>query len=287
MEDEVGQADLIDMESFLADMDKFKASYMSGESLQPQPEWLERPIEPDMFIQSNDVGNIMGGDTTPMMQIKKEPKSAEEVDRLSKRKAQNRASQRLSRERKEKYVKDLENTLKVESMRSSRHKFENERLLKRIAELTQELETFKKDQHKFQFPESWNERDQGEDRQQQVIKMMTPPQSDQSVVGDSPPGGNLEDNMLVSASSESESVSQQECKKIAKEVEQILIKPPIVPPLPQPESQPKRIKSKALPQSAFDCPDVWEAIISHPRIDEVDMDALCKDLRIKAVMVWT
>ena len=287
MEDELGQTDLIDMESFLADMDKFKASYMSGENQQSQTEWLERPVAPDMFIQSSDVGDNMGGDVTPMVQTKRESKLTDEMDRLSKRKAQNRASQRLSRERKEKYVKDLENTLKVESMRSSRHKFENERLLKRIAELNQELESYKKNQHKFQFPESWNERDQGGNRQQQVAKMMTPPQSDQSVVGDSPPGCNFEDNMLVSASSESESVSPQECIKIAKEVERMLIKPPIVlsPPEPEPQPQPKRVRSKAMPQNTFDCPNVWETIISHPRIDEVDIDALCKDLRLMAVVV--
>jgi len=35
----------------------------------------------------------------------------------------------------------------------------------------------------------------------------------------------------------------------------------------------------------FDCPKVWERIVSHPRFDEVDVEALCAALNAKVRIV--
>ena len=35
----------------------------------------------------------------------------------------------------------------------------------------------------------------------------------------------------------------------------------------------------------FDCPKVWERIVSHPRFDEVDVEALCAELNNKVRIV--
>ena len=35
----------------------------------------------------------------------------------------------------------------------------------------------------------------------------------------------------------------------------------------------------------FDCPKVWERIVSHPRFDEVDVEALCAELNAKVRIV--
>jgi Transcription factor PAP1 len=37
----------------------------------------------------------------------------------------------------------------------------------------------------------------------------------------------------------------------------------------------------------FDCPKVWERIVSHPRFDQVDVEALCAALNAKVRIVWS
>jgi hypothetical protein len=35
----------------------------------------------------------------------------------------------------------------------------------------------------------------------------------------------------------------------------------------------------------FDCPKVWERIVTHPRFDEVDVEVLCAELNSKVRIV--
>ena len=37
----------------------------------------------------------------------------------------------------------------------------------------------------------------------------------------------------------------------------------------------------------FDCPKVWERIVSHPKFDDVDVEALCAELNAKVAVVLT
>ena len=36
----------------------------------------------------------------------------------------------------------------------------------------------------------------------------------------------------------------------------------------------------------FDCPKVWERIVTHPRFDEADVEALCAALNAKVRIVY-
>ena len=36
----------------------------------------------------------------------------------------------------------------------------------------------------------------------------------------------------------------------------------------------------------FDCPKVWERIVTHPRFDEVDVEVLCAELNSKVKIVY-
>jgi len=222
---------------------------------------------------------------------------------MQKRKAQNRAAQRAFRERKERHVKELEAKVAELEQMTQKVADENNRLKNKLQTLESENAMLKGSNITFTFPVipliliSLTKQQFDTNATAQRTGNYSPPLSDHGSFTDSlPPIAvaqpdtamfDLDDYSVISAPAQEKSSSPStdsglqtpistRAHNIMQHYHDYNSSKTNVP-----------IPKAADGHNLLDCPKVWEKIVTHPRFDEVEIEALCAELNAKVRIVYT